>query len=154
MGRYQPTDAYALAPADGAERAAAAIAHAAFFLGMPFVLPLAIWALFPIVQPSAYVRHQAVQAMIFHVVTLVITTIFGTFVVLGLFASFFGSLIAAGSPAHSILQWLHASWPITIAGTLAFGAFWLWTLVVMVIAVVKVASGQPYRMPLTGGFGG
>ena len=31
---------------------------------MPFVLPLAIWLLFPLVQPSAYVRHQAVQAML------------------------------------------------------------------------------------------
>jgi uncharacterized Tic20 family protein len=133
MGRYQPTDAYALAPVDGSERAAAAIAHAACFLGMPFVLPLAIWLLFPLVQPSAYVRQQAVQAMLFHLVTLVITTIFGTLVVVGFFASLFGSLIAVGSPAHSIFQWLHASWPITIAGTLAFGAFWLWTLVVMVI---------------------
>lgn len=154
MGRYQPTDAYALAPVDGSERAAAAIAHASFFLGMPFVLPLAIWLLFPIVQPSAYVRHQAVQAMLFHIVTLVLTGVFGTLVVLGVLASFFGSLIAVGSPADSVYQWLHASWPFTLALTAGFGLFWLWTLVIMVIAVVKAATGQPYRMPLTGGFGG
>lgn len=154
MGHYQPTDAYALVPVESSERAAAAIAHAGLFLGMPFILPLAIWALYPIVQPSAYVRHQAVQAMLFHLVTLVISSIFVTIVVLAFFGSVFGSMIAAGSAAGSLLQWLHASWPVTIALLVGFGAFSLWTLVIMVIAVVKAASGQAYRMPLTGGFGG
>ena len=62
MGRYDE-DAYALAPVDSSERAAAALAHAGLFLGGPFLIPLAVWLIFPAIQPSAYVRHQAVQVL-------------------------------------------------------------------------------------------
>ena len=146
MGHYDSSAAYGLAPVDGNERAAAALAHAGFFLGGPFVVPLAVWLLYPLVGQSAYVRHQAVQAMLFHLVTMVIGTIFIVIVGLAFFGSIFASMMAA-----SVTQWLHMAWPVTIALGIAGGAFSLWSVVIMVVAVYKVATGQPYRMPLTGG---
>lgn len=139
---------YALAPVDGSERAAAAFAHAGAFLAMPFVLPIAIWAWFSFVQRSAYVRHQALQAAVFHLLVTVAGGVFATVIAV----AFFGSLIAS-ILAESITRWLYMAWPVTIGIGVIAGLFTLWSTIVMVVAVVKAALGQPYRMPIVGGFG-
>ena len=139
---------YGLAPVTGSERAAAAFAHAGAFLMMPFVLPLAIWAYFSAVQPSAYVRHQALQAMLFHLIVTVATGVFLTVLV----AMFFGSLLASAF-AESVTRWLYMAWPVTLGVGVIAGLFTVWSTIVMVVAVVKAALGQPYRMPIVGGFG-
>lgn len=139
---------YGLAAVTGAERTAAAFAHAGAFLFMPFVLPLGIWAYFSVVQPSAYVRHQAVQAMLFHLLFTVATSLFGTLLVIMFFSSVIASVVA-----ESITRWLYLAWPVTLGVGAIAGLFTLWATIVMVVAVVKASQGQPYRMPLVGGFG-
>jgi uncharacterized Tic20 family protein len=138
-----------LAPLSGAERAAATACHGAVFLGMPFLLPFAIWLLFPLLgEPSTYVRHQAVQAMLFHVLVTVVGSAFFVAVVI----AFFGS-IAASALASTFTRWLHMAWPVTFAVLIAGGLFLAWATIIMLIATWKAAVGRPYRMPLVGGFG-
>ncbi len=139
---------YALAPTNGSERVAAAFAHAGAFLFMPFVLPLAIWVYFTAIQPSNYVRYQAVQAMLFHLILTVAGSVFGTVLVVAFFGSFIASILA-----ESITRWLYMAWPVTIGIGVVAGLFTIWSTIVMVVAVVKAAQGQPYRMPIVGGLG-
>ena len=139
---------YALAPVNGTERAAAAFAHAGAFLFMPFVLPLCIWAYFSAIQPSSYVRHQALQAMLFHLIVTVATSVFVTVLAIAFFGSLFASALA-----ESLTRWLYMAWPVTIGLGVLAGLFTLWSTIVMVVAVVKAAQGKPYRMPIVGGAG-
>lgn len=139
---------YGLAPATGSERAAAAFAHAGAFLLLPFLLPLGIWLYFSAVQPSAYVRHQAVQAMLFHLIVTVASSIFGMVLLVALFGSFVATIFA-----ESLTRWLYMAWPVTLGIGVIAGLFTVWSTIVMVVAVVKAAQGQPYRMPIVGGFG-
>lgn len=139
---------YALAPMTGAERVAAAFAHAGAFLFMPFVLPLGIWVYFTVLQPSSYVRHQAVQAMLFHLIVTVAGSVFATVLLVAFFGSFIATILA-----ESITRWLYMAWPVTLGIGVLAGLFTVWSTIVMVVAVVKAAQGQPYRMPIVGGFG-
>lgn len=129
-----------LAPASGLDRFAAAACHGALVFGLPFLLPLGIFFLYPLVSPSAYVRNQALQALLFHAFFLFVTTV-TTYV---LFATFlFGVL---GFVFHPLLL----SWPAALAVCVVGGALTLWCLVVMCIATFQALVGHPYRVPVVG----
>jgi len=124
-----------MVPASGLERLAAASCHGAMLLMMPFMLPLAVFILYPLLGGSSpYVRHQAVQAMLFHLFFL-----FGTSVLGGVTAFLF----------HIVL----IGWPFAAVTGLAAAVFFLWGCVVMFIATVRAFQGRPYRMPIVGGLG-
>jgi uncharacterized membrane protein len=124
-----------IVPANGMERLAAAASHGAMILAAPFLLPLAIYILFPLLGGSSpYVRHQAVQAMLFHLFFLFGTTVFG-------------------SVTMFLLHILIIGWPFAAVTGLAGGIFFIWGCVVMLIATVRAFQGRPYRMPVVGGWG-
>jgi uncharacterized membrane protein len=122
------------APASGLERLAAAASHGAPFLAMPILLPFLVWLLLPMVQPSPYVRHQAMQAMLFH-----------------LFVTIVGAAVGGAATALWMIPIL--GWPPALVLTLVAGVFGIWAVVIMIIATWKAFQGEPYRMPVVGGFG-
>lgn len=123
-----------LVPASGTERLAAAAAHGALALASPFLLPVVIFFLYPIAfGPSAYVRHQSLQAALFHLFFMFLTTMFGTATV------FFLHILIIG-------------WPFALVTGLLGGAFGVWGVIVMVIATWRSFQGLPYRMPVVGNF--
>ncbi|MDB5101074.1 MAG: hypothetical protein JWM80_5495 [Cyanobacteria bacterium RYN_339] len=128
-------DSDLMVPATGIERLAAASCHGAMILALPFLLPLGIYILYPLLGgTSAYVRHQALQAMLFHLFFLFITTAFTSVTVF-------------------LLHIIILGWPFAAVTGLAGGIFFLWGCVVMVIATLRAFQGRPYRMPLVGGWG-
>jgi uncharacterized membrane protein len=124
-----------MVPASGLERLAAASCHGAMVLALPFMLPLAVYVLYPLLGGSSpYVRHQAVQAMLFHLFFLFVTTVFTSVTV------FFLHILILG-------------WPFAAVTGLAGGVFFVWGCVVMFIATVRAFQGRTYRMPVVGGWG-
>jgi uncharacterized membrane protein len=137
MSDYQmhSYDTDMMVPATGAERIGAAASHGAFVFGLPFVLPLAIYFLFPLVQPqSAYVRHQALQAGLFHLfVFFMVSVLFGV-------AAVFAHIILIG-------------WPFAAVFFVLGGVYCVWAFVVMVMATLRAFQGRPYKMPVVGNWG-
>jgi uncharacterized membrane protein len=124
-----------MVPATGLERLAAASSHGAMLVALPFMLPFAIFVLYPLVGgSSAYVRHQAVQAMLFHLFFLLVTTALTGMTV------FFMHILILG-------------WPFAAVTGLADAVFFVWGCVVMFIATLRAFQGRTYRMPVVGGFG-
>ncbi len=134
----------------GRQRVASAFSHAGCFLGMPFLVPLGIWFFFPRMfeDPNDYVREQSVQAMLFHLIVLVV---FGALwgATFGLFIILVGGVLWGVS--YGQFGIVSNGWPIVIIVGLVAGAFTIWSTIVMLIAVVKAALGQPYRLPFVGG---
>jgi uncharacterized Tic20 family protein len=123
-----------LAPISGAERAASAVAHASIVLGFPFLGPIGVLLLYPlIVGPSAYVRQQAMQALLFHLFVSLVT----------------GVLFAVAWFCFHIL--ILIGWPIALVAGLAGLGLLIWGWVVELIATVKAFQGQPYALPVVGG---
>lgn len=137
MSPYDMTmpNALSAVPSTGEERIAAAACHAGPFFGMPFLLPVAILLLFPVLRPmSPYVRHQAIQSVLFQGFVLIVGgTLTGVAVV------FFHILIIG--------------WPIAAVFGLAAVIFWAWAALIALIATFKAVQGVPYRLPVVGGFG-
>jgi uncharacterized membrane protein len=137
MSDYQmhAYDTDMMVPATGAERIAAAACHGAFVFALPFVLPLIIYFLFPIVQPqSVYVRHQALQAGLYH-----------------LFVFFIGTVLFGIGHVFLLIPIL--GWPFAAFFYLLGAVFCVWAFVVMFIATMRAFQGRPYKMPLVGNWG-
>ncbi|GEM_PF-5177321 len=89
---------------------------------------LAIWFLFPRFcdDPGDHVREQS---LLFHLIVVVVG----------------GALWGATGGLWAIII---IGWPFAIAFGLVASIFSIWSVVVMLIAVVKTALGEPYRLPL------
>lgn len=133
----------ALEPSTGLDRLLAASGHAGGLavVGMGW-LPALIWLLAPAVSAQpAYLRHQALQALLFHLVTLVVVSVLGSLA----WGFAYGSLLIITAPVFL---------PLALLLGLGSGLFYLWSVVVMLIATVQSVQGRPYRMPLVGRIGG
>ena len=138
-------------PASGLERAAAAFSHGALLLGMPFVLPLAILVLFPLMQPSDYVKQQSLQALVFHLlVTLIAGGLFALALVFGLFGVLEAVFMASPDGQLSAMP---ANWWLALLSGVASVVVLLWGGVMALVATVMALRGQPYNLPLVGGLG-
>lgn len=128
-------DSGLMTPANGMERIGAVLSHGSLLLMLPFFVPLAVLLIFPLIQPgSAYVRHQAIQATLFH-----------------LFA-----LIAGGAlwgATWALWALILIGWPFAIVMTIVSSLFTIWTLWIALVATWKAFQGVPYRLPVVGGFG-
>jgi len=118
----------------GLQRVASALSHAGFFLLMPFLLPFVIWLLFPRLfdDPNNHVREQSFQAMFFHMIVVVVNS-------------------ALWGATYGLFAIILIGWPFAIVMGLVASVFSIWSVIVMLIAVVKTAMGEPYRLPLVGG---
>ena len=138
-------------PSTGLERGAAAFSHGAQLLGVPFVLPLAIMLIFPLFQPSEYVRRQSLQALAFHLlVTLISGGLFGLAFVLGLFGVV-EAVLRAGPDGELLV--LPANWGLAMLSVLAGLLVLLWGSILALVATVKSLRGEPYNLPLVGNLG-
>ncbi|MEB3195900.1 MAG: DUF4870 domain-containing protein [Candidatus Sericytochromatia bacterium] len=117
----------------GLERLAAGVAHGAPFLGVPLLAPFLIWLLFPLLRPSPYVRHQAMQAVLFHLFAVILLT----------------PLWAA---AMALWYVILIGWPFALPLTILAGVVSLWMGWVVLVATWKALHGEAYRMPVVGGF--
>jgi uncharacterized Tic20 family protein len=118
----------------GLQRVAIAFSHAGFFLAMPFLLPLAIWFLFPTFfeDTGGQVKEQSLRAMLFHLIVVIVSA-----VLWGVTYALFAIVIIG--------------WPFAaVTGILAL-AFSVWSTIVILIAVIKSASGEIYHLPFVGG---
>jgi uncharacterized membrane protein len=143
-----------LAPASGAERLAGVISHGSMLIGLPLFVPVIVLVIFPLIRPgSRFVRHTAIQALLFQ---LLITVVGG--LLLGIASAAFSlPIISAVVPVLGlILAPLAAivSWPVALIFGLIGGLVLLWGLWIEVVATWKAFNGEPYRMPVVGGFGG
>lgn len=118
-------------PATGGERLAAVLAHSAIFWG-PVLVPLVIWLLAPsgALGPS-YVKHQAMQALLWHVFSWVIGG-----VLWGAVGVFFAIVLIG--------------WPFALLFAIIASVFSLWVLVIAFIATWKSFQGVPYQLPVVG----
>lgn len=137
MSQY-PTirpDALLPEPTSGTEKFVAAASHASPFFGLPILVPLVVLVAYPALAPaSAYVRYQAMQALMFHLfVTIVAGALFGA---------------ATGLWALVLIGWIPAL-VLTILG----GLFLMWAIVIEVLAVLKAFNGAPYGLPVVSQFG-
>lgn len=120
------------APETGLERLAAAASHASLVLAMPFLLPLLVLVLYPLLgPPSPYVREQSIQALLFHLLITVVG----------------GGLLGLGGLLASTIIGLPLALPCWLVG----GGVTLWGWVISLIATIKACQGVPYRMPVVGG---
>ena len=156
MSHYpSPSETQSLmTPTSGTERLAGVISHGSMLLAMPLFIPLVVLIVYPLVAgPSRFVRHTAVQALLFQ---LLIALVGGG--LLGIAGLFWGVpfLTAAIPPLAVILGPLLAllSWPVALVFLLAGCAVVLWGLWIEVLATYKAFKGERYRMPIVGGFGG
>lgn len=130
---YSP-DTSLMAPASGPERLLAVVSHSAIFWG-PLLVPLAVLLLRPLITPdSYYVRHQSMQALLWHLFAWIIG----------------GALwgVAWGLMIIPILGW--------IAGALLMipaGLFTIWTLWIALVATIRGFQGRPYQLPIVGNIG-
>ena len=116
----------------GMERLMAGLAHGSAFFS-PILLPFLIWLIYFLLGGSFYVRHQAMQALLFHIlVTLILTPVWAA--VWALWA-----LVLIG-------------WPFAFALSLLAAPVTLWAIWVVLVATVRGFQGRDYRMPLVGGF--
>lgn len=132
----------ALEPSTGLDRLLAAAGHAG---GLAVVglgwFPALVWLFAPMVSTTpAYLRHQALQALLFHLLSFVVGS--GLWGLATLF--FYGSALIITAPVFLPLAGLFG---------LAAGVFTVWAAVIMVIATVLAVQGKPYRMPMVGRIG-
>lgn len=142
-----------LAPASGPERLAGVISHGSMLLAMPLFIPVVVLLIFPLIQPgSRFVRHTAIQALLFQ---LVITVVAG--LLLGIAGVAWGlPFITAVVPILGVVLGPLAaliSWPVALVFAVLGGLVLLWGLWIELVATWKAFNGEPYRMPLVGGFG-
>lgn len=142
-----------MAPASGPERLAGVISHGSMLLGLPLFVPVAVLILYPLVGGrSAFVRHTAVQALLFQ---LLVTVLSG--LLLGIAGAAFGlPFITAVVPILGVLLAPVAAligWPVALAFAILGGLTLIWGLWVELVATWKAFNGEPYRMPIVGGFG-
>jgi uncharacterized membrane protein len=143
----------ALAPASGPERLAGVISHGSMLLAMPLFVPILVLLIFPLIQPgSRFVRHTAIQALLFQ---LVIGVVCGVLFGIGGLAFGFSAFMLAIPVLGLILGPLSAliSWPVGVIFLVLGGLFALWGLWIELVATWKAFNGEPYRMPIVGGFG-
>lgn len=117
----------------GGERLAAALSHASVFF-FPIVLPAIVFFVYPLVfGASPYVRAQASQSFMFHLLMLIVTGVLG-----GLAALFW----------HIIL----IGWPFAIVCAIAAFCAWVWAAFAEVVALLKVVRGERAQLPIVGGW--
>lgn len=142
-----------LVPVSGAERLAGVVAHGSMLLFMPLIWPVGVFVLsFVMGAGGRYARSAALQALLFQ---LLITIVGGG--LLSVAAAFFSVAWITGAvpllglllgPITALL-----SWPAALVFLLLGGAFFLWGIWIEAVATWKAFNGDPYRMPLVGGFG-
>jgi uncharacterized membrane protein len=142
-----------LAPASGPERLAGVISHGSMLIGMPLFVPVIVLLIFPLIQPgSRFVRHTAIQALLFQ---LLITVVGG--LLLGIASAAFSlPIISAVVPVLGLILAPIAaivSWPVALVFGIIGGLVLLWGLWIELVATWKAFNGEPYRMPVVGGFG-
>lgn len=110
----------------------AGLAHGSAFFS-PMLLPFAIWLLYFLLGGSFYVRHQAMQALLFHLLaTLILTPLWAAVWALWM-------LVVIG-------------WPFALVLSLVAAPLSLWVIWVVLVATLRSFQGREYRMPLVGGF--
>lgn len=145
------------APPTTLEKVAAGAAHGSMLLGIPFVLPVGTLLFAMFVQPSPYVKHQSLQALVFH---LVVSIVFGALLMGAAALGLLGFLMAAFSAVLSgdpeavqtgLEVALPANWGLAMLLILLAGLFLAWASLMSLIATIKGFQGKPYRYPLIGG---
>ena len=135
------------------ERLAGVISHGSMLLAMPLFVPIAVLILFPLIGGSSrFVRHTAIQAFMFQILVTVLGGL-----LLGLAGAAFGlPFITAVVPVLGLVLGPLAaliSWPVALVFGLIGGLVLLWGLWIELVATWKAFNGEPYRMPIVGGFG-
>ena len=129
------------------EKFLAAINHASFFLGlMGILLPIVLW--FEQKGKSAYVRYQAVQAIIWQIVVHIFMGIFLVILTVGL------SVVVVAGTLYQQETWMQS---LTIAGMVLMAIFTLVFLFVLLvsllyptIAVIRTAQGKEFQYAWVG----
>jgi uncharacterized Tic20 family protein len=129
------------------EKFLSAINHASFFLGfMGIILPVVLW--FEQKGKSAYVRYQAMQAIIWNIVVHVLTVVFLIILIIGL------SLVVIAGTIFQQEAWMQT---LTLIGmvlmalfTLAFLFLLLVSLLYPTIAVIRTAQGNEFEYAWVG----
>ena len=129
------------------ERFLAAINHASFFLGlMGIILPVILW--FEQKGKSAYVRYQAMQAIIWQVAVHIFMAAFLIILTVGL------SLVVIVGTLYQQHAWIQT---LTIAGmilmaitTLVFLFVLLVSLLYPTIAIIRTAQGKEFQYAWVG----
>lgn len=135
--------AYEPAPANGFERAAGAISHGSLLLGLPVLVPLAIYLLYPVVlDRSEYVKQQALQSLVFHVIA---SAIAGALVVVAIMFGLFAIVGAALNEGP-----LPSTWIWAFVALLAAMLVILWASILELVATVQALRGRPYSLPIVG----
>jgi uncharacterized membrane protein len=142
-----------MAPVTGLERLAGVISHGSMLLAMPLFVPVAVLVVSLLVQGrSSFVRHTAIQALLFQ---LLITLVGG--LLLGIAGVAWGlPFITAVVPVLGLILGPLAaliSWPVALVFAVLGGLVVLWGLWIELVATWKAFNGEPYRMPIVGGFG-
>lgn len=142
-----------MAPATGPERLAGVISHGSMLLGMPLFVPVLVLVLFPLIQRSTpFVRHTAIQALLFQLLIMLVSGL-----LLGIAGAAWGlPFVTAVVPILGVLLGPIAaliSWPVALIFMIIGGLVLLWGLWIEIVATWKAFNGQPYRMPIVGGFG-
>lgn len=117
----------------GFERLMAGLAHGGPFFSLPVVLPLLVWFVYYLARGSLYVRHQAMQALLFHLLAMLVLS----------------PLWAAVVALWGIVL---IGWPFALVLSGVAGCLSLWAIWVVLVATVRGFQGRPHRMPLVGGF--
>lgn len=116
----------------GFERLMAGLAHGSAFFS-PILLPFVVWLLYFLFNGSFYVRHQAMQALLFHLLaSLILTPLWAAIWALW-------ALVIIG-------------WPFALALSIVAVPLSLWAIWVVLVATLRGFQGRDYRMPLVGGF--
>jgi uncharacterized Tic20 family protein len=139
----------------GLERVLAGAAHGSVLLGVPFLVPILTLIFASLIQPSAYVKNQSLQAIAFH---FVVAFIFGALLAIaaafGLFAFIGGAFSAVmanpGSPDLSGLV-LPANLGIALLVLCVGFLFLAWASIIALVATVRGFQGRYYRYPIVGG---
>lgn len=129
------------------EKFLSAINHASFFLGlMGIVLPIILW--FEQKGKSAYVRYQAMQAIIWQILVHVFMVLFLVVLIIGLSAVV---IIATLYQQEAWMQTLTIIAMILMAlATLAFLFLLLVSLLYPTVAIVRTAQGKDFRFAWVG----
>ncbi len=156
MSRYDLSTTYETAglsgPGSDADRLAGVVSHGSMLFAMPLVVPVIVLLLAPMFSNARYVRGTAIQALLFQ---LVITL--GGGLLLGIAGVFFSAAWIVG--AIPLLGLLFGpltaliGWPVAAVLGLAGLVVAVWGLWIELVATWKAFKGEPYRMPIVGGFG-
>lgn len=137
----------------GAERLAGVISHGAMLFAFPLFVPILVLLLYPLVGGrSRFVRHTAIQALLFQ---LFLTVVGGG--LLGIAGAALSlPVIAAVVPVLGLLLAPIAAligWPLGVALGAIGVLVLLWGIWIEIVATWKAFNGESYRMPIVGGFG-